>query len=266
MKKLFVAVLVVLYLVVWSQQAGKTRWSDYYLSPAPPAPVLKVASGYARQTASFLLFVKVAVFAGGPLRGVDKSSYADSLAQNFEVMTELYPAFIDSYHYCQSFLAPLAAQHTVRANNVLDRGIAELPDVVYLPFFKAFNYYYYLHDYPKSAELFFALSKRPGAPEWFAHLAGTLMARGGNLTAGRAMLQAMVKTEQDEMLKKRYVKSIGHLDMAIRVQEALNSYKQKYGKEAESLQLLVPEFIAAIPNFPDEVKLVWEPPVLRLEQ
>lgn len=252
--------------MVWGHQTGKTRWSDYYLSPAPPAAILKIASGYARQTTSFLLFVKVAVFAGGPLRNIEKSTYADNLAQNFDVMTELYPNFIDPYHYCQSFLAPISPESARKTNDVLDRGVAELPHIIYLPFFKAFNYYFYLHDYQKSAELFYDLSKKPDAPPWFAHLAGTLMARGGNLTAGRTMLQAMLETEQDDHLKKRYRKSIAHFDKAIRVQNALNDYKLKYGKEATTVNQLVPEFLEFIPSFNNDFKLIWEPPILRLER
>lgn len=266
MKRALGAVLLVLYLVVWGLQKGKAEWTDYYLSPAPPAPVLKVASGYARQLAGFSLFVKVAIFAGGPLRGVDKKSYAENLAQNFDVMTELYPEFIDPYHYCQSFLAPISPEYAGRANAILERGVQAHPDVLYLPFFQAFNYFYYMHQPVKAAELFYSLSKHPDAPPWFGHLAGTLMARGGNLAAGRAMLEAMLKTEQNEQTKERYRRSIENFDKAIKVQEALDMYRKEHGTDAVSLYDIVPHYLDALPKLNDGALLVWEPPLLRLER
>lgn len=266
MKRLLVFVLLACYLVVWAVQQDKAGWADYYLSPAPPAPVLKVASGYARQMAGFALFVKVAIFAGGPLRGVDKMSYADSLAQNFDVMTELYPDFVDAHYYCQSLLAPIAPAYARRANSILDRAVAAHPNVLYFPFFQAFNYYYYLQEPVKAGELFFDLVKHPDAPPWFGHLGGMLMGRGGNLLAGRAMLQAMFASEQDQYMKDRYRRSLDSFDQAIKVQEALDRYRRDHGADAASLDELVPGYLNALPKLEGGFALVWEPPVLRLER
>ena len=266
MKRVVVVVLLLLYLLVWNAQGNKGKWADYYLSPAMPAPILQIASGFAHQMAGFGLFVKVAIFSGGPLRGVDKMSYAPALAQNFDVMAELYPDFIDIYYYGQSFLAPISPQYAKRANALMDHGIVEYPDYLYFPFFKAFNYLYYLDQPTKAAEIFFDLSKRPDAPSWFGHLAGTLMGRGGNLIAGRAMLQAMHKAEQDDFMKKRYQTSIENFDRAIEVQKALDRYRQEHGVDAATLDDLVPEYLEALPQFDAGFALAWEPPLLRLDR
>ncbi|APG28919.1 hypothetical protein A7E78_14445 [Syntrophotalea acetylenivorans] len=266
MKIAVVGVLLVFYLAVWGVQQGKARWSDYYLSPAPPSPALKVASGYARQMAGYTLFVKVAIFAGGPLRGVDKENYADSLAQNFDVMTDLYPEFIDPFYYCQSLLAPIAPEYAQQTNLILDRGVEAHPDILFFPFFQAFNHFYYLQEPTMAAELFFKMGKRSDAPPWFGHLAGTLMGRGGNLLAGRSMLQAMFDSEQEEYIKERYLDSIKVFDQAIQVQVALDSYRKEHGIDAVSLQDLVPRYLDVLPRLPAGFMLEWEPPVLRLER
>lgn len=264
MKRIAVLLLLVLYLVVWGVQKNKARWTDYYLSPALPASVMAISVGYAKHLAAFSLFVKVAIFAGGPLRGVDKMSYADAMALNFDVMTKLYPEFIDPYHYCQSFLAPISGEHAGVANTIIQRGVTTHPDLLYLPFFQGFNYYYYMNQPVKAAEVFYSLSKKPNAPSSFAHLAGTLLARGGNIRAGRAMLQAMFEAEQDKNVKERYRKSIENFDNALKVQSALDNYRHDYGKEAPSLEHLIPRYIAEIPRLKNDFKLVWEPPLLRL--
>jgi hypothetical protein len=266
MKRNVFIVVLLLYLAVWWQQKGKSEWSDYYLSPAPPAAALKIASGYARQLTAFSLFVKVAIFSGGPLKGVDKMSYADNLAQNFDVMTSLYPEFIDSYHYCQSYLASISPEYARQSNKILERAVAEHPDTMYFPFFQAFNYFYYMDEPVKAAEVLFSLSKNPKAPPWFAHFAGTLMARGGNLVAGRGMIQTMLKTEKDEYIKKRYRRQIENFNKAIKVQEALDRYRDEQGRDADSLQDIIPGYLAVLPKLEDNFTLTWKPPLLHLEQ
>lgn len=264
MKRLVAAILLVLYLAVWGLQKNKEQTADYYLSPPMPAAVLKVASGYARQLSAFSLFVKVAIFTGGPLRGVDKLTYADSLASNFDVMTDLYPEFIDPYHYCESFLAPISSDYAEQANKILERGIAAYPDKLYLEFFKAFNCFYYMNRPAEAAELFYTMAQRSDAPAWFGHLAGTLMAKGGNLIAGRAMLQAMYEKEQDKYTKDRYRRAIFNFNKALRVQAALDLFKKEHGKDATSLRELVPQYLECLPGLTDGFTYLWMPPVLSL--
>ena len=266
MKRYVAAVLLLLYLVVWGLQKGKSEWVDYYLSPAPPASVLRIASGYASQMAAFTLFVKIAVFTGGPLHGVDRMSYAESMAQNFDVMTELYPEFIDSYHYCQSYLASISPEYAQRANVIHDRVVAAHPDIFYFPFFQAFNYFYYMGEPVKAGELLFSTSKKNKAPPWFGHMAGMLMARGGNLLAGRTMLQAMITTEKNALIRKRYLRNIENFNKALKVQAALDRYRDEHGKDVDSLHKLVPRYLDALPRLDDNLKYAWKPPLLRLEQ
>ncbi|MGE4345478.1 MAG: hypothetical protein AB7F20_14595 [Geoalkalibacter sp.] len=265
MKKWVFSVCLLAYLALWFVQEGKTRWNDLYLSPAPPAPLLHVASGYGRQMAGFALFVKVAIFQGGTLQGADKLSYADNMVQNFAVMTRLYPEFKDAFIYCQSFLAPIAPEYAERTNAILDRAVRQHPDDFLFPFYQAFNYFYYLDEPVKAAELFYKMSKLPEAPAWFGSLAGKLMGRGGNLLAGRDMLQAMFVTEQDEFVKDRYRRGIDNFNRAIDVQKSLDRYRDEKGRDADSLEELVPEYLQALPSFEDDYFLVWEPPLLRLK-
>jgi hypothetical protein len=265
MKKLVFAICVLPYLALWFAQEGKTRWNDLYLSPAPPAAVLQVASGYAQQMAGFALFVKVAIFQGGTQRGIDKLSYADNMAQNFAVMTALYPEFKDAFIYCQSFLAPLAPEYAERTNIILARAVEEHPDDMLFPFYQGFNLFYYLDRPVEAGKIFYEAAQYPNAPAWFGSLAGKLMGRGGNLTAGRRMLQAMYAAEQNESVKERYLRSIENFDHAIEVQHALNEYRADTGTDAENLEDLVPKYIDALPQLHDGYVLNWNPPILKLE-
>lgn len=266
MKRIAVILLVALYLVVWTAQGQKAEWADYYLAPSMPAPLLRIATGYASHMASFGLFVKVAIFSGTSRGQQDKIRFAESMAQNFEVMTEIYPKFGDAYIYCQSFLAPLSPEYALRTNDILDRAVNHLPDRLYFPFFQGFNYYFYLEQPQKAAEVYFELAKKPGAPTWYGRLAGKLMAQEGNLQVGRNMILMMLKAEQDEIMREQYRSSLRDFDKALVVQGFLAKFKVERGREARSLDDLVPGYLSALPTFENDFYLKWEPPVLYLKR
>ena len=60
--------------------------------------------------------------------GTPETSYAEPLANNFEVMTQLYPRFIDPYYFAQAFLAPISPEAAGKANTILETGIAAYPN------------------------------------------------------------------------------------------------------------------------------------------
>jgi len=266
MKRIAALILVALYLIVWSAQEQKEEWADYYLTSPMPAPLLRIASGYATHMAGFGLFVKVAIFSGTSRGQQDKTRFAESMAQNFEVMTELYPKFGDAYIYCQSFLAPIAPEYAQRTNDILGRAVRILPDRLYFPFFQAFNYFIYLEQPQQAAEVYFELGKRPGAPTWFGRLAGKLMAQEGNLQVGRSMIEAMLDTEQNERMREQYRSNLRDFDKALEVQRLLAKFKAESGREATSLDELIPVYLEALPTFENDFFLLWEPPLLHLKR
>jgi hypothetical protein len=50
------------------------------------------------------------------------------------------------------------------------------------------------------------------------------------------------------------------------VQKALNAFADKYGVSPKSLEQLVPEFLAQLPQIKDSFTLVYDPPTLRLQR
>lgn len=230
-----------------------------------PAPVQQVVLGFLKHLGSEILYVKAAVFLGAPSEQLPKEQeYSESLATNFEVATELYPEFKDSYFLAQSSLAHISPEYAGRVIAMLDRGGAAHPEDLHLPFFKGFNHYYYRDEVAHAAEIFAELAKRPEAPSWLGHLAAVLSARDGELYAGLLSLQVMHATEEDEYAKARYARDIEIFKQAIGILEATKAYAQKYGQPPRHLNDLVPEYFSRLPDIDSEFELLWTPPRLRL--
>jgi hypothetical protein len=143
-------------------------------------------------------------------------------------------------------------------------GIAEKPDNWKLPFYNAFNLFYYLDEPAEAAEILYKTTQIPGAPVWLGHLASFLSAKGGNIYAGLIWLKAMLAAEKDEMIQERYKKEIVVFENAVQVQQAVQEYSDLYNHPPKELNDLVPDIIPEIPKIGEGFSLSWEPPVLSL--
>lgn len=260
-----IAVVAVGYLLLFSVAERHFTTAKLTFSAPLPAPVQRVALGFLQHLGAEILYVKAAVFLGAPPTFLpEEKESAEALTRNFEVMTDLYPEFKDTYFLAQSSLAHVSPEYAGRVIGLLDRGIAAYPDDLILPFFQGFDYYYHRDEAARAAEIYAELGRRPGAPSWLGHLAAVLSARDGELQAGLLSLQVMHATEEDERVKARYARDIEIFKKAIGIQVAARTFQEKYGKAPQQLEELVPEFFAKLPDLGDEFELLWIPPRLRL--
>lgn len=258
------ALTLCVFGLVFAVQEKIAGHAEPYLAPAMPTQIQRVALGYMQQLGAEMLFVRAAVFLGGLPAGVAPESYAATLAQNFDVMTELYPRFVDPYYLAQSSLPHISPEYAAQANTILARGMKAVPEHLILPFFAGFNYFHYMEQPQKAAEVFFEMAQRPEAPTWLGHLAAVLAAQGGNLYGGRLTLEAMLASEEDEIVRERYQRSLEAFDKAIVVFEATSQFEKDHGYPPDSLGLLVPNYLQNIPDLGTDFEMVWEPPTLRL--
>lgn len=263
---IFLVVLVVLYGCIFVVQEKQARAMDISLEFALPANFHKIATGYLKQLDAELLFIKTSVFIGSLEPGAPPASYVDALGNNFEVMTSLYPRFIDPYYFCQSLLTPISPEAATKASTIFETGIAAYPNDLVLRFFHASNFFLSTNEPLKSAEAFAEASTLPGAPPMFAHLAALLSAQGGEIAAGLISLRTMLAAEKDEVVRTRYQEEIVIFEKALEVQKALDLYSKKYGDSPKVLKQLVPEYLLRLPEIKDSFTLVYDPPTLRLER
>lgn len=229
----------------------------------PPA-IQKIAFGYLRQLGGEMQFIKASVFYGGVKPGRDPLEYAESLAQHFTAAAILHPHFVDTYFLCQATLPYINNEYTKQTNSILGLGMTALPDNFVLPFFVGFNHFYHLKDLSNAARFLKIASEKPNGPTWLGHLASVLAAEGGDIYGGLIWLKAMLAGEEDEKMRERYQHSIVMFERAVIVQQAINTYKNQHGQYPTALDALVPEVMAALPEFDPSFQLSWDPPILRL--
>ena len=265
-RSIFLACIVLLYGFVFTVQEHKAQARDVSLEFALPVTFHNIAAGYLKQLAAEMLFIKTSVFLGGLRPGMPPASYGEALANNFAVMTQLYPRFIDPYYFCQAFLPPISPEAAGRASTIFETGIAAQPNDFILRFFYGTNFFLAMNEPLKGAKALVEAAKIPGAPPLFGHLAALLSAKGGDIAAGLISLKTMLATEKEEAVRTRYQQEIAIFEQAMNVQMALNTFTDKYSASPKSLEQLVPEFLPQLPQIKDSFTLVYDPPTLRLQR
>ncbi|MFH1019244.1 MAG: hypothetical protein V1782_01330 [Pseudomonadota bacterium] len=207
-------------------------------------------------------FIKASVFYGGLKPGRDPLEYTEPLARHFTAAATLHPAFIDTYFLCQGTLPHVNNDYARYANNVLEQGMAALPDNFVLPFFVGFNHFYYLDEPLEAARLFHLAAAKPNGPPILEHLANILSAEGGNIYAALIGLRGMYASEKNELVKMRYAEEITAFEKAVTVLEAIQRHEKIKGMPPVALADLVPEYLPAIPDVGPIFTLEWKPPHL----
>ncbi len=272
--------LLVIYGFGYSRLDSNMQERPATLQAVPPLKLLQAISGYFRQINSEMMFVQTSVFLGGLKPGADESEYEESLANNLRTITSLYPEFKDPYFHTNAFLAPISKYGAEQTSLIFKTGIKALPNDFILRFFDGANYFYNLEQANKAADAFAQAAELEDAPPIFAHLAAVFSGHGGNLKAGLVMLHTMLKTEDDEIVRERYLEEIACFEQAIVIQNAVNEYIRDKGHPPEKLSQLVPEYISEpldyLNEMPDYIKtpsklekrfiLVYEPPTVSLRR
>lgn len=265
-RAIFLICLILLYGFIFASQDQKAQNRNFSLELALPVSFHKIVAGYIKQLAAEMLFIRTSVFLGGVRPGTPPTSYESVLANNFEVMTQLYPRFLDPYYYCQGFLPHISQESAAKANTILETGIAAYPDDFVLRFFHGTNFFLSMNEPLKGATAFTEAAKLPDAPPLFGHLAALLSAQGGDIAAGLISLKTMLEAEDDESVRTRYKEEIAIFEQALEVQKGINEYINKYNNHPETLEELIPEFLPQLPDIKASFTLIYDPPNVHLQR
>jgi len=256
--------VVGLYAQLFFVQEQQKSIKEVRLLPTMPTQVFQILGHtYMQQMLADMLFIKVAVFYGGGHKIEDS---VDEMVNHFVTMNKLNPKMIDFYYRAEAALADKGDEYTRVTNQILAEGRKALPKQVVIPYFEGFNYYYYLDDPTKAAELLNLAATYGERYQWLGHLASTLLAKGGSIRSGLTWLKGMYASMQEGEEKERYAKDIEDFEKAMVVQIALERYAAKTGGAyPEKLSDLVPNELRMLPELSKKFYLDYQPPNLFLK-
>ena len=172
----------------------------------------------------------------------DPTQHGYTIGRLIDVVTQLNPYVEHPYRFAAIWMT--ATEEDVRfANQLMERAIELHPDDWRNHFYKGFNHFYYLQEYPEAADELEAASKLPGAPAYLKRLVPRLRSQGeGGLGVAAAMLQELHRNAPGERAKAEYAKALDEIETerrALKLDEAREEYKRRNGRDIERVEDLV---------------------------
>jgi len=258
-----ISVLIMAYGALFSVQEAAQGRGVVTLTPVLPI-ALQRTLGYLRQFGAEMLYIKAVVFLGGRAPATPPQTYADTLAEHFQTISQLHPKLLDTYYMSESSLPWINAEQARRTNQILETGARTRPNMWIIPFFAGFNEFRYLNHPVKAAGWLQQASEIKDAPIFLGHLSAILSARGGDVLGGLAWLRAMKAAEINEPAKSLYDADIAEFEKAARVLGAIAAYERIHGKPPLTLEALSPGFLEHLPKMQQGFVLDYKRPNLRL--
>ncbi|MGI8837626.1 MAG: tetratricopeptide repeat protein [Pyrinomonadaceae bacterium] len=151
------------------------------------------------------------------------------LAPLLDTATTLDPQFLEPYEYAAVVLPAVNVEDAIR---IINKGIAANPATWRL--YQHLGYVYWQqHDYQKSAEVYAAGGKIPGAPRWMAEMGARMLAEGGSLNAARQMYQHLYDESKDDQVKQmlqRRLLQVDSFEQRDLIRRLLSEYSTRTGR------------------------------------
>jgi hypothetical protein len=220
------------------KQLSKGEESSFMI----PAPILKIVTLDFHGIASDYLFLNALVFVGSTYERTERPRIKPWewkwLYGTLDASTVLDPYFLDPYYFANGQLT-WDALMIEEDNLLLAKGSQYREWDFSLPFYIGFNYFYFLQDNLNARTWLIEASRRPGAPPLYASLAGKLDYEKKHTENAINFIEEMSKRTEDEALKKKYETRLDFLRQVLKVENAVESFKKRFGRKPPDMQALI---------------------------
>lgn len=189
--------------------------------------VRRMTFGYDALAADFYWTRAVQYY--GSRAGVEGAQFKQ-LWPLLDIATTLDPKLIAAYRFGAIFLSeppPVGAGRADIAVHLVKRGVAANPENYFLAGDLGFIYYWYLKDYPASAEAYLEGSKIPDAPSWMKIMAALVAQRGGSIETSRMIWTEIYSSTQDKTVRQRAITTLRGL-RALEDEQELDALAEEY--------------------------------------
>ncbi len=146
-----------------------------------------------------LFWLDFVQYVGDDRRKVD---HFDKAQEYLDLLTSLDPHFVPSYFFA-GFILGSERKEPLKAEQMIDHGIAANPDNWLLPFVAGANQYLFAHDELKAAKYYRMAAKFPEAPKWLGRQAEILQAKIPSTIKEINIWDAIYNNASDSAVKER---------------------------------------------------------------
>ena len=168
--------------------------------------------------------------------------HGEVIADLIDVVTEVDPWVDYPYRFAAVWLTR-DREMVERGNRLLERGISYHPLDWRNRYHLGFNYFYYLDEQLRAADVLEEAIGLERAPDYLARLVARLRSKRGGLQIAGAFLSQMVESTEDEYKKAEYLKALDEIQIEERARfldAARAEYWQRNGRDIER----VPDLLA----------------------
>jgi len=176
---------------------------------------------------------------GVETRGIEQ--HGEVLADLIDVVTEVDPWVDHPYRFAAVWLTR-DREMVERGNRLLERGISYHPLDWRNRYHLAFNYFFYLDEQLRAADVLEGAVGLEGAPDYLAPLVARLRSKRGGLQVAAAFLVQMVESTEDEYKRAEYLKALDEIQTEERarfIDDARAEYGRRNGRDIERVSDLL---------------------------
>lgn len=171
----------------------------------------------------------------------DTRRHSGLIGRLVDTITSLDPWVGAPYRFAAVWLT--ADEASVRtANRLLERAIAFSPRDWRNYYQLGFNYFFYLEENLRAADIFEEALPLEGAPKYLGPLVARLRLDAGGLEMAAGFLSELVRNTQDEYSRAEYMKALDEIETERRARfldAAREEYWRRHGADIESVSDLV---------------------------
>jgi hypothetical protein len=167
--------------------------------------------------------------------------HGELIADLIDVVTEVDPWVDHPYRFAAVWLTS-DRELVERGNRLLERGISYHPLDWRNRYHLGFNYFFYLDEQLRAADVLEGAVDLEGAPDYLAPLVARLRSKQAGLQVAAAFLVQMVESTEDEYKRAEYLKALDEIQIEERAQyldSARAEYWQRNGRDIERVSDLL---------------------------
>jgi hypothetical protein len=220
---------------------GPYRAQEEVLYVSSGRGVRRLAPGFEGLAADLYWLRTVQYFGGQRLFARDKKF--ELLRPLIEITTDLDPRLVIAYKYGATFLSeplPIGAGRPQEGIEVLEKGVAAMPDNWRMRQELGFFHFVFLHDAQRAAQILLDTSRLPGAAFWLKNLAAMVLAKDGQRESSREIWRQIYKQSEGPMRDNalRHIQVLDAYDLADKVQSLVAEYERRTGRRPDTLDEL----------------------------